>query len=150
MLFDMGSSALFAENAEKKLGVDLKQVDLAILSHGHYDHGGGIKKTFFRINSTAPLYARKEAFGPFFSERSDGDYHYIGVDQNLLRNNRLIFTSALTPVAEGIFLFSKVEAPALSPLGTRACSRRREKRISSTPSPMNSTSRSRKGMNMSW
>nr|WP_321262740.1 MBL fold metallo-hydrolase [uncultured Sphaerochaeta sp.] len=118
MLFDMGASPLFAENAEK-LNVDLKKVDLAILSHGHYDHGGGIK-TFFSINSTAPLYARKEAFGPLFSERSEGDYHYIGVDQDLLRNNRLIFTSALTPVAEGIFLFSKVEGTRFIPTGNKS------------------------------
>ncbi|MBG0768004.1 MBL fold metallo-hydrolase [Sphaerochaeta halotolerans] len=118
MLFDTGASALFADNAEK-LGVDLKQVDLAILSHGHYDHGGGIK-SFFSLNHTAPLYARKEAFGPFFSERSEGDYHYIGVDQDLLRNNRILFTSALTPVAEGIFLFSKVEGERFIPTGNKS------------------------------
>ncbi len=118
MLFDMGASTLFSDNAEK-LGVDLKKVDLAILSHGHYDHGGGIK-TFFNINHVAPLYARKEAFGSFYSERSDGDYHYIGVDQDLLRNNRLIFTSALTPVADGIFLFSKVEGKRFVPTGNKS------------------------------
>ena len=41
LLMDAGQTGLLLENAEK-LGIDLTQVDTVVLSHGHYDHGGGI------------------------------------------------------------------------------------------------------------
>ncbi len=41
ILFDTGSSGLFIENA-KKLGIDLGKTDFVILSHGHWDHAGGL------------------------------------------------------------------------------------------------------------
>lgn len=52
ILFDTGASRAFADNAAQ-LGIDLRSVDMAILSHGHYDHGGGIAR-FLELNFHAP------------------------------------------------------------------------------------------------
>ena len=41
ILFDMGATDLFLVNA-RKLGIDIRDVDIAFISHGHYDHGGGL------------------------------------------------------------------------------------------------------------
>ena len=43
ILFDTGAGGVFLENA-KKLGVDIAQADFAVISHGHYDHGGGVRQ----------------------------------------------------------------------------------------------------------
>ena len=53
ILFDTGKTGAFADNA-KKMGVDLCQVDLCVLSHGHFDHGGGIAR-FLEENTKAPV-----------------------------------------------------------------------------------------------
>lgn len=80
VLFDMGHSALFARHA-KQLGKDLSSVRWAVISHGHYDHGGGLK-TFLEHNTTAPVYVQDRAFEPHFSQHSDG-LHAIGLDATL-------------------------------------------------------------------
>lgn len=60
LLFDTGASSLFARNAEA-MGVDLSEAEALIISHGHYDHTGGVPE-FCRINKDAPVYIHKEGF----------------------------------------------------------------------------------------
>lgn len=99
ILFDMGQSDLFAENAGK-LGIDLTQVDMAILSHGHYDHGGGLKK-FLEINKKAPVYISKYAFSEYYN----GTEKYIGLDTSLKNSDRIIFTDGEVKLAESLVLY---------------------------------------------
>ena len=98
ILFDMGQSSAFADNAEK-LGVDLSKVDFAVLSHGHYDHGGGLQ-TFLKRNSHAPVYIHKAAFGAHYN----GTEKYIGLDLSLQAESRLIFTEGAVSIAPTIQL----------------------------------------------
>lgn len=99
ILFDSGQSGAFADNAEK-LGIDLNRVDLCILSHGHYDHGGGLKR-FLEINDHAPVYVNRNAFGEYFSSGK-----YIGLNPELENDPRLIFVDDVLEIAEGITLCS--------------------------------------------
>ena len=102
ILFDVGQTDLFAKNAIK-LGVDLTKVDYAVLSHGHYDHGGGLE-TFFKINHTAKVYITKYAFEPHFNGREK----YIGLDKNLLKNyeDRFIFTEDENRLSQRVSIFN--------------------------------------------
>lgn len=70
LLFDMGQTDLFLKNAAA-LGADLSAVDTAFVSHGHYDHGGGLA-AFLEINDHAPVYVHQKAFEPHFSHKSEG------------------------------------------------------------------------------
>ena len=100
ILFDMGQTALFYENAEK-LNVDLTKADVAVVSYGHYDHGGGLGK-FLSINENAPVYIHKYAFGEYYN----GTEKYIGLDKELASNERLVFTEDVTVIDEGLTLLT--------------------------------------------
>ncbi|MBP3592804.1 MAG: MBL fold metallo-hydrolase [Clostridia bacterium] len=98
ILCDMGQSALFEENA-KALGVSLSEVTLAVLSHGHYDHGGGLAR-FLALNEAAPVYMHKDAFLPHYN----GTEKYIGLDTALAASPRIVFTEKRQTIAEGLTL----------------------------------------------
>jgi 7,8-dihydropterin-6-yl-methyl-4-(beta-D-ribofuranosyl)aminobenzene 5'-phosphate synthase len=50
ILFDTGQTRAFLENAQQ-LKIDLSQTDKIILSHGHYDHTGGLPHFLKEIKS---------------------------------------------------------------------------------------------------
>ena len=105
ILLDAGSSGAFADNAAL-LGVDLKGVDLGVLSHGHYDHGDGLRR-FFRENDSARVYTRAGADGPLFSV-DDRGVRYIGVHRDIWEesSDRFIPTTGKFSLGEGLWLTS--------------------------------------------
>lgn len=110
ILFDAGQSDAFAKNAET-MGIDLSQVDIAVLSHGHYDHGGGLKH-FLQINDHAPVYVSSHAFGEHYNAESK----YIGLDPKLRDHSRLILVDDFCAIGEGLELFScnHIERPHIT------------------------------------
>lgn len=65
ILFDTGQTGAVTDNA-KLLGENLEDVDYIILSHGHYDHTGGLEKVL-KINNKAKVIMKKESLQEKFS-----------------------------------------------------------------------------------
>lgn len=100
LLFDMGQTDLFEENA-KKLGIDLSEIDIAVLSHGHYDHGGGLGR-FTELNRKARVYLNSFAFGDHYNAKDK----YIGLDRSLSASERLVYVDDELDLGDGMKLFS--------------------------------------------
>ena len=123
ILFDAGQTDAFAQNAEK-MGVDLRAVDLAILSHGHYDHGGGMLH-FLQINDHAPLYIHEKAFHRHFN----GAEKEIGLDPALEWHPRVIRTKDQMMLSPHLQLCTCNERIALYPLSNEQMNRMEGDRI---------------------
>jgi len=77
ILFDTGQTGAFVKNA-KDLGINLEDIDMVILSHGHYDHTGGVPELLKVLNKKIPVYIGSEFFAPKYKLLEDGSYKYNG------------------------------------------------------------------------
>lgn len=123
LLVDTGASEKTWKNAAA-LGVNLKEIDTVILSHGHYDHSGGIM-TFVSENESAPIYMQETALDDYYhGER------YIGIDKaigdlpqiKLLKEDNEL--AGIVKLDDEISIFSDVHGRRLWPAGNRALSKK--------------------------
>ena len=112
LLMDTGPSDLLIKNAEL-LGADLRIVDTVILSHGHYDHGGGILP-FAGLNPDAKIYIRRNADGDFYS----GD-RPIGIDPVIFDLPGVILTDGSLEIDGELYLFGDVKGKDHQPEANR-------------------------------
>ena len=119
ILFDSGTSGAFADNAET-LGIDLAEVTASVLSHQHFDHGGGLGR-FFESNSSAPVYLRDVAPAHRFFKALVIVRRPIGLDLGLLERfqDRFEFIEGEKEIAPGIFLITDIGRTHDRPKGNR-------------------------------
>lgn len=77
ILFDTGQTGDFVKNANA-LGINLNGLDDIIISHGHYDHSGGVMTVLSEIKKSLPFYVGDGFFAPKYKYLSDGSYRYNG------------------------------------------------------------------------
>ncbi len=90
ILFDVGKSARFFDNAQK-MNIDIAAVDYLIISHGHFDHGGGLKK-FLEVNKKAQIFLHKKATNKYYTKLLGFIPFYIGLKQKTIEANKHRFT----------------------------------------------------------
>ena len=108
ILFDTGQSDRFIQNA-KALDIDLTQTDAIVLSHGHYDHTGGLSRVL-GMAPKARLYLHPAAVEPKFS-RSRLKARAIGMPDSAkqaIRDRDVIWTECPTQVFDGIGVTGRV------------------------------------------
>lgn len=118
LLFDFGASAQFIINANL-MGVDLTQIDLGVLSHGHYDHGGGLD-TFLKLNEKAKICVHQKAFEKHFSKRRDEGIVNIGIDPQLSEHPQIFYLGKHLKLDEELMIFSDIKERTLVPKGNQA------------------------------
>ena len=110
ILFDTGQSDLLIRNA-RYLHVDLKAIDILVLSHGHSDHSGGLH-AFLAYNEKAKVYCKREALDrKFKGERENGMEHPETLDLS-----RFCFVTEQTEIAPDVFVLP--EFPIVNPEDT--------------------------------
>ena len=111
LLFDTGPDDSIFKNATM-LGVDLYAVEAVVLSHGHYDHAGGLR-TFFQQNDHALVYLLEGAQNKFYSASRGLPYRYIGIDPVLFDE----FGSRFRFFSQRLSLFDYVQLYAVKDFG---------------------------------
>ena len=104
ILFDTGQGYALVHNA-RIMGVDLSSIDAVVLSHGHYDHTGGLAELLKGVGRK-DIFAHPGIFMSRFVEGLDGSREPIGMPftRAYLEGLGADFTLSDTPqlIAEGI------------------------------------------------
>lgn len=118
ILLDAGTTGAFADNA-RKLGVNLADADLCVLSHGHYDHSDGLP-AFFRENARAKVYLRAGARRRCYGVK-EGKTRYIGVSREIFRrhSHRLCLVQGREALLPGVWLLPH-STPGLEKIAARS------------------------------
>ena len=103
ILFDLGPNHTLFENARKK-NIDLSQVDIVIISHGHRDHGGALKD-FLNVNSSAKIYIQKKAFEAHYSKTLFIKIP-VGLDQSLKEHKQIQLLDGDYKIDDELSLFT--------------------------------------------
>jgi 7,8-dihydropterin-6-yl-methyl-4-(beta-D-ribofuranosyl)aminobenzene 5'-phosphate synthase len=107
ILWDTGQSDLLCTNAQT-LGIDLAAANVIAISHGHYDHTGGLPAVMTIIHK-ADVYFHPAAVLPRYSKKQA--VHPVGMPPSAIQSLYawpVHLTESWMPIEQGIFLTGSI------------------------------------------
>jgi 7,8-dihydropterin-6-yl-methyl-4-(beta-D-ribofuranosyl)aminobenzene 5'-phosphate synthase len=107
ILFDTGQTDLLLRNAQA-LDVPLETTRHIVISHGHYDHTGGLLGVWEKVPQ-ARLFMHPAGIQAKYVREPDGTSRYIGmpsaaIDAIQSRPDRVVWTEHPTEIAPGVWV----------------------------------------------
>jgi 7,8-dihydropterin-6-yl-methyl-4-(beta-D-ribofuranosyl)aminobenzene 5'-phosphate synthase len=78
ILLDTGASLSIGQNADL-LGIDLRKIDKIVLSHGHFDHTGGLRVLLRKMQREVEIIAHPDIWALKYDRREGKPDRYLGV-----------------------------------------------------------------------
>lgn len=115
VLLDTGSSISAAHNADT-LGIDLSKIDKIVLSHGHYDHTGGLRQVLQKMRKEMEIIAHPDIWQAKYARRKDEPDKYIGIpfQRNELESLGAVFNLTAKPVKIDDSIITTGEIPMVT------------------------------------
>lgn len=114
VLLDTGPSSDVLINNASVLGVNLDEVEVIVLSHGHYDHTGGLLEVLKKVGKRIPVIAHPDAFKPKFAVRPKLRYIGIPFSQSEIEKSGGVLLKTGNPVTIMNGLLSTGEVPRVT------------------------------------
>lgn len=110
LLFDTGQGLTLLHNA-RRMNKDLSKVSQVVISHGHYDHAGGLKKLLEEYGEKR-VYCHTSVFRPRFRVKDTGECYPIGIPSSQeeleAAGASFDFSKEFRAIAPGIYLTGEV------------------------------------------
>jgi 7,8-dihydropterin-6-yl-methyl-4-(beta-D-ribofuranosyl)aminobenzene 5'-phosphate synthase len=115
VLLDTGNSISATHNADV-LGVDLSKIDKIVLSHGHYDHTGGLRQVLQKMRKDIEIIAHPDIWQAKYARPKDEPDKYIGIpfQRNELESLGATFNLTAEPVRIDDSIMTSGEVPMVT------------------------------------
>ena len=111
ILFDTGQGKVLRANADA-LGICLSPLDAVVLSHGHYDHTGGLAGLLREVSPSA-IFLHPAAMQPKYAKNENPPHRPVGIPESSRQalgeiQDRIVWTHSATEVVPGVWCTGEI------------------------------------------